>query len=73
MPVLHYGPQQFSVSEETAASLIKAIGAHASRGGWVPFTDEAGNSWSVLVSPGVPVFIDTVAERNGEGTARRTR
>lgn len=73
MPVLHYGPQQFTVSEETAATLIKAIAAHASRGGWVPFTDEDGTAWSVLVSPGIPVFIDAVAERKGDGTARRIR
>ncbi len=58
MPRLHYGSQlQLDLSPEAARRVIDAIGAHATRGGWVSITDEDGRTWSFLVSAGIPIWV----------------
>lgn len=59
MAVLHYGPEvAVRLDAATAEHLIEEIGAHATRGGWVTVTDDDGKSWSLLVTPGVPIWIE---------------
>ena len=59
--MLHYGgTRTFEVPDEDVAVLAKAIGEKVSDGksGWVSFTDTTRQDWSILVSGGVPIFID---------------
>jgi hypothetical protein len=67
MPTLHYGSDQtFELDDATAATVMQSLGAKlasADRAGWVSFTDRSGAAWSLMASPGVPIFIDTRPER----------
>jgi hypothetical protein len=56
--LLHYGSQlQLRVDDPTAKRAIESIGAHATRGGWITINDINGQQWSLLISPGVPIWI----------------
>jgi hypothetical protein len=73
MPFLHYGSRVCVELDESAAKLaMKAIGAHATRGGWVTVTDVRGRDCALLVSPGVPMWINAVGERRGNAAHRRS-
>ena len=59
MPFLHYGSElRIELEASAVAETMEAIGAHATRGGWVTLTDVAGRQWSFLVSAGIPMWID---------------
>ena len=56
--VLHYGSDvRIRLDTETARLVMEAIGAHATRGGWVTVSDDEGRSWSLLITPGIPIWI----------------
>lgn len=58
MALLHYGSELcIQLDVATTRQVMEAIGAHASRGGWVTATDTDGHDWSLLVSAGVPIWI----------------
>jgi hypothetical protein len=59
MAALHYG-SQLCIRIDAAATrqVMEAVGAHASRGGWVTVTDTEGRNWSFLVTGGIPIWID---------------
>ncbi len=58
MALLHYGSGvRLQVNTETARRAMEAIGAHATRGGWVTVTDDQGHSWSLLITPGIPIWV----------------
>ncbi len=58
MARLHYGPSQyFDLDPDTARQVGEAIGGHATRGGWVTFSDLHGDEWSILVSAGIPIWL----------------
>jgi hypothetical protein len=58
MAVLHYGADlQVRLDAEAIRQVMEAIGAHATRGGWVTATDTDGEEWSFLVTAGVPIWI----------------
>ena len=74
MAMLHYGgTRTFDVPPEEVPALIKTIGAKASDGksGWVSFTDDTGQDWSILVSPGIPIYIDVKGNRAKGAAPRR--
>jgi hypothetical protein len=59
MALLHYGSElRIRLDMATTRQVMEAVGAHASRGGWVTATDTEGRDWSFLVSAGVPIWID---------------
>jgi len=59
MAVLHYGSElSIRLDTTTVEHVTEAIGAHATRGGWVTVVDEEGRSWCFLVTPGVPIWIE---------------
>lgn len=58
MPYLHYGPTvRLRLDAEAAKRAMQAIGAHATRGGWVTLTDVDGRDWTLLVSGGIPIWM----------------
>jgi hypothetical protein len=58
MALLHYGPEvRIRLDAAAARQVMEAVGAHASRGGWVTTTDDEGRTWSFLVSAGIPIWI----------------
>ncbi len=65
---LHYGPAlHFDLDTATTRQVTEAIGAHATRGGWIKFTDRAGKQWSILVTPGIPIWVESDSESTGSG------
>jgi hypothetical protein len=56
--LLHYG-SELRIRLDVAATrqVMQAVGAHATRGGWVTVTDSDGLDWSFLVTAGVPIWI----------------
>ncbi|HEY2166633.1 MAG TPA: hypothetical protein VGH01_05680 [Jatrophihabitantaceae bacterium] len=59
MAYLHYGAE-LRLDLDAAASKIagEAIGAHATRGGWVSVTDKEGRTWSLLITTGIPIWMN---------------
>ncbi len=58
MPSLHYGPElQLHLDAGTTRQAVEAIAAHATRGGWVTIIDLDGRQWSLLISPGIPIWV----------------
>jgi hypothetical protein len=58
MAYLHYGSAvRISVDETALKRAVEAIGAHASRGGWVTVPDTTGRDWTFLVTVGIPIWI----------------
>jgi hypothetical protein len=56
--VLHYGSElRIRLNEGITRQVMEAIGAHATRGGWVTATDTDGQDSSFLVTAGVPIWI----------------
>ncbi len=73
MPLLHYGPQlQISLGATDARQAIEAIGAHASRGGWVNVTDTDGRLWSLLISAGIPIWVSDEETGSRAGVEQTT-
>jgi hypothetical protein len=59
MTFLHYGSElSIQLDPPTARMVTEAIGAHATRGGWVTTTDVSGRRWSFLVSAGIPIWLN---------------
>lgn len=59
MTLLHYGSElRIRLDVATTRQVMEAVGAHASRGGWVTATDIEGREWSFLVTAGVPIWMD---------------
>src|SRR3954453_19875884 len=59
MALLRYGSELRNLLDvATTRQVMEAVGAHASRGGWVNATDTDGRGGSVLVSAGVPIWIN---------------
>lgn len=58
MALLHYGSElRIRLDAAATRQLMEAIGAHATRGGWVTVSDTEGQEWSFLVTAGVPIWI----------------
>lgn len=58
MALLHYGSElRIRLDAAGTRQLMEAIGAHATRGGWVTVSDTEGQEWSFLVTAGVPIWI----------------
>lgn len=67
--LLRYGSEVcIRLDAASARQVMEAVGAHASRGGWVTVTDDDNLSWSFLVTPGVPIWIQDCP---AEGPATR--
>jgi hypothetical protein len=59
MARLHYGPTlNVELDPEAARRVLEAIGAHATRGGWITFADRDAAEWSILVTPGIPIWLE---------------
>jgi hypothetical protein len=55
---LHYGSSlRFDLDTATTKQVTEAIGAHANRGGWITFTDKSGQTWSILITQGIPIWL----------------
>lgn len=68
MARLHYGPTlKFDLDATTTRQVTETIGAHASRGGWISFTDQQGKQWSILVTPGIPICLEPDLDPPGAG------
>lgn len=62
MAFLHYGRElRIELDESALRQAMQAIASHASRGGWVTVTDVKGGEWSILVSAGVPIWVNADA------------
>ena len=58
MPTLHYGTKlELDLNDKGAQGAAETIGDHASRGGWVRITDVNGRQWTLLISPGIPIWL----------------
>lgn len=58
MALLHYGSElRIRLDASATRQAMEAIGAHATRGGWVTVTDTDGQNFSFLVTAGVAVWI----------------
>jgi hypothetical protein len=58
MPLLHYGSElRIRLDAAAIRQVMEAVGAHATRGGWVVATDTDGQEWTFLVTAGVPIWI----------------
>lgn len=59
MTFLHYGPHLRVELEDTQMKVVmEHIAAHASRGGWVSVSDRDEREWHLLVSAGIPIWIN---------------
>ena len=59
MARLHYGPTlHFELDPTTTRQVTETIGAHATRGGWITFTDRNADEWSILITPGIPIWLE---------------
>lgn len=64
MARLHYGPAlHFELDPKTTQRVTETIGAHATRGGWITFADRQGKQWSILVTPGIPIWLEPDSEQ----------
>lgn len=58
MALLHYGSEvRLRLDPATVRQMVEAVGAHATRGGWVTVTDTDGKDWTFLVTAGIPIWI----------------
>jgi hypothetical protein len=56
---LHYGKDvRVEVDDAAVKVIMEQIAAHASRGGWVSVTDRQGLEWHLLVSAGIPIWLN---------------
>ena len=59
MTYLHYGSEVRIRLDPAATKLaMEAVGAHATRGGWVTTIDVSGRELSFLVTAGIPIWVD---------------
>jgi hypothetical protein len=60
---LHYGPTlAIELDHDAARQIREEIGAHATRGGWVSVTDRNAKVWTMLITPGIPIWFDSDSE-----------
>lgn len=60
MTRLHYGRTlDIELDPDTVRRLTEAIGAHATRGGWITLTGRDKREWTVLITPGIPIWIES--------------
>lgn len=58
MSSLHYGSEvQLDLDAAATKQAIETIASHATRGGWLTITDVHGRQWSLLISPGIPIWV----------------
>jgi hypothetical protein len=63
VPTLHYGTElELDLHDKGAHAAAEIIGDHASRGGWVRITDVDGRQWTLLISPGIPIWLSPDAD-----------
>jgi len=59
MTTLHYGSEVRIQLDASAMKLVmEAVAAHATRGGWITTTDVDGREWSMLVTAGIPTWVE---------------
>ena len=59
MTRLRYGTAlDVELDPDSVRQLTEAIGAHATRGGWITFTGQDHRQWTVLVTPGIPIWLE---------------
>ena len=59
MTTLHYGSEVRIQLDASAMKLVmEAVAAHATRGGWITTTDVDGREWSLLVTGGIPIWVE---------------
>jgi hypothetical protein len=59
MPYLHYGAElRLELDPVASKRATETIGSHATRGGWVNVTDTAGRVWSLLITTGIPIWVN---------------
>lgn len=59
MTTLHYGSEVRIQLDAAAMKLVmEAVAAHATRGGWITTTDVDGREWSLLVTGGIPIWVE---------------
>jgi hypothetical protein len=59
MSFLHYGSElRLELDASAAKQISDAIGGHATRGGWVQTTDKSGRAWSLLITQGIPIWMN---------------
>lgn len=59
MPYLHYGAElRLELDALAVKRATETIGSHASRGGWVTITDLHGRTWSLLITAGIPIWVN---------------
>jgi hypothetical protein len=58
MSSLHYGSEvRIELDASATKMVVEAIGAHATRGGWVTITDKHATEWTLLISAGIPIWV----------------
>lgn len=59
MAFLHYGTELcIHLEEPVVRQAMETIASHATRGGWVSLTDVKGQQWSILVTAGIPIWVN---------------
>lgn len=59
MPYLHYGAElRVELDPTSSRRAVEAIGAHATRGGWVTITDVEERTWSLLITAGIAIWVN---------------
>jgi hypothetical protein len=55
----------------TTRQTIEAIASHATRGGWVTISDADGRDWTLLISPGVPIWVSADDDAGDQAPSSR--
>jgi hypothetical protein len=59
MAYLHYGSDvRIQLDKAATRHVMESVSNHATRGGWVTVIDTNGDVWSLLVSAGIPIWIN---------------
>lgn len=67
--LLHYGAHvNLRLDAASARHAMEAIGAHATRGGWVTVTDDKNRTWTILVTPGIPIWLESACVERDAGS-----
>lgn len=70
MTRLHYGPTlDIELDPDSIRQVTEAIGAHATRGGWITFSDRADRQWTILITPGIAIWLEPGTDEPKTGSA----
>jgi hypothetical protein len=59
MAFLHYSTElRIQLDGPALRQAMETIASHATRGGWVSLTDVKGGQWSILVTAGIPIWVN---------------